>query len=143
MKQLFLSIFFLAFALSSIGQSTVQEKQQDYLRKSKSQNVIASCLAAGGGIMLIAGICVYPKDYNFFWGGTPEQKGRVNTASALILSGGAFMVASIPIFASSGTNKKRAAAATSLHFKMDSRSMIRQQTLVQASYPSLSLKISL
>ena len=146
MKKITIYILLLAIPAVSFSQSTPGNAptiKTDYLKKSHSQKTAAWILLGGGFALSTAGIAVGVNEvsnelYNIF-DPTPEKTS--NVGGVLFFTGCASMLGSIPFFISSGKNKRKAVSA-SARLKMEKAPMIQQKSLVQNSYPAISLKIS-
>ena len=136
-----ISLSFASFSQVRTGPSAVYKN--DLLKKSKHQNTAGVILITGGGALVLAGMVVYPKDYNWLFGDTPEKENKANTAGVLVLTGMASMAASIPFFIIASSNKKKAGNANSLGFRMETAPVISHRSFSPQSYPALSLKIPL
>lgn len=110
---------------------------QDYLQKSKHQKTAAKILLGGGGVLFFTGSLIALNDIgNLF-------SGKVNNpalAEILLLTGGAAMVTSIPLFIASSKNKKK---AMSMSLGNQSVPQIKNNSFVYRTIPSLTIKISL
>ncbi|MEO6613591.1 MAG: hypothetical protein ABIT05_12440 [Chitinophagaceae bacterium] len=145
MKKTFPLLLLLALAMTSASQSTTgqQETQTDFLKKSKILGATGIVLVSGGTALFLTGMVVYPKDYDWLFGTTPEKDRQANTAGVLMVSGLVCVAASIPFFIVSAANKRKARNTSSLGFKMEKAMVLNQQSFSQCSYPALSLKIHL
>lgn len=111
------------------------QSKEDYLRKSKTQKKTAWILLGGGTALAVTGAIIFGTTYDD--GGSFAT---TDVGGILILVGLAMDLASIPFFASSAKNARRAA----------SLSMTNQPLLIPAgsawavrAVPSLSLRIGL
>ena len=122
----------------------------DYLKKSKSQKTAAWVLLGGGFALTTTSILIAtPKaaedlTYGFggFLSGEPAPQNDYTAESILLVTGTAAMLGSIPLFIASGKNKKKA-LNMSANIKMETATIIEQQSFVQSSYPVIVLKINL
>jgi len=151
MKKVIAFTILLAITTNSFCQQTDSLKlvaKTDYLRKSKNQKTAAWILLGGGMAMVVTGSIIYGNDYNKaaeqdpFW--TAVSYGsNVNPTGAVIATVGVLAAAgSIPFFIASGKNKKRA-RAISTGLKMENAPFIQRTSLVNRSYPAVSIKLSL
>jgi len=151
MKKILTYVILLAIAINSFSQQTDSLKsiaKMDYLRKSKNQKTAAWILVGGGIAMVVTGTIVYNNAVNKAEEedplGTLLSLGtNINPTGAIIATVGVLAAAgSIPFFIASGKNKKRA-RAISTGFKMESAPFIQRTSLVNRSYPAVSMKLSL
>jgi len=147
MKKVVIYFLLLTMSVTSFcqqaGQNTPAVKT-DYLKKSKNQKTAAWVLLSGGFALTAAGVIVGVDEAvndlgNIF---DPEAQPSSNIGGVLFFTGGAAMLGSIPFFISSAKNKKRA-MQTSVGLKMEKSSSIRENYLIQNSYPALSLRFNL
>lgn len=145
MKKMLPFMLLLLFSTASISQviETPPTVQTDYLKKSKDRQNAAWLFLAGGGLLLTTGLALYPEDYDWLFGTTPEKEGRANLASAMVLLGTVSVGVSIPFFISATANKNKARKEAGLGFKMERVPVPQQQSIVSSSYPALTLKLSL
>src|SRR5690349_13286447 len=107
-----ITLLLLAFASSSIAQSTEPVKpppsilRNDYLSKSKKQEKAGWILLGGGVALFSTGLIVYPKDYDWLFGTTPEKEDEASLSGVLLLIGSASTLTSIPLFIASGKNRR-------------------------------------
>jgi len=123
----------LIFSASSFSQQTNSQptlNKQDYLKKSKNQKTIAWVLL-GGGVALGTGAIIWGTSNIFSTSSGPD---------ILLVTGGACMLGSIPLFIASSRNKKK---GLSLSFKNEMIQKLQRDSFVNLSIPSLSLKINL
>ncbi|MET0463914.1 MAG: hypothetical protein ABW007_12210 [Chitinophagaceae bacterium] len=107
----------------------------DYLKRSKRQKTVACILLATGGALIVTGIAV----------AYSEPNNAINAALSLIFLTGPGIVASlvsIPFFAASSKNRRKAMAFTS-SVELLSVSGLAAATPAPNQYPALSLKLSL
>ena len=151
MKKIIASAILLAIVTHAFCQQVDSLKsiaKTDYLRKSKNQKTAAWVLLGGGVAMAITGTIVYNNAYNKAAEedplGTLLTLGtNVNPTGALIATAGVLAaVGSIPLFIASGKNKKKA-RSMSTAFKMENMPAIQRASLVNRSYPAVSIKVSL
>ena len=120
----------------------------DYLRKSKNQKTAAWVLLGGGLAMAITGTIIYDRAYNKAaeedpFGTVLSAGTNVNPTGAVIATFGTLaVIGSIPFFIASGKNKKKA-RSMSTGFKMENAPSIQRASLVNRSYPAVSIKVSL
>ena len=151
MKKIIASAILLAIMTNSFCQQVDSLKsiaKKDYLRKSKNQKTTAWILLGGGIAMVITGAIIYDNAYNKAAEqdpiGTVLSFGtNVDATGALITTAGALAaVGSIPFFIASGKNKKKA-RSMSTGFKMENAPSIQRASVVNRSYPAVSIKVSL
>ncbi len=109
MKKIMLILASLAIFAGSFAQQQPESgyTREDYLRKSKSQKVLALGLLIGGFGTAIAGAAI-------------SDTYASDASTWLIVGGGALVVGSIPLFSSSAKNRRKAdelsLAITSQHY---------------------------
>jgi hypothetical protein len=116
-----------------IGQPTDLTKSNtkaDYLKKSKTQKIIAFSLLGGGTIAWLAGAS---KNMN-------QEDNIDGGGEATMIIGGTAALASIPLFIISSKNKKK---AMSMSFKNQILPQLQHNGFVHRATPSLTIKISL
>jgi hypothetical protein len=107
----------------------------DYLQKSKNQKGAASVLLGGGVAMGVMGIIIFAQTFTI--------STNMNPTGAIIATVGFLAAAaSIPLFIASGKNKKKA-RTVSTGFIMEKTRAIQGASIVNRSYPALSMKIGL
>jgi hypothetical protein len=146
MKQIVILSLLLFAAINGFSQEatpSTQDVQRALLKKSKNLGTTSIVLVSGGSALFVTGLVVYPKDYDWLFGTTPEKESQANTAGALVLSGLVCVAASIPFFIASAITKRKARNVTSLGFKMEKATVLNGRSFSQPSYPALALKISL
>ncbi len=148
MKKIILFSLLLILSAASFSQQTKNVKPQltktDYLQKSRNQKN-AAWILLGGGATLIITAAVFPQgeftglQFDPF---TLISEGHKNDGiiGALELSGVLSMLGSIPLFISSGMNKRK---AMSISFKNEKVPQFMNGSIVNRPIPSLSLKINL
>jgi hypothetical protein len=129
MKKNIIVLLVILLSLKSFGQATLSK--QDYLKKSKTQNTIATYLLGTGIITVLTGVFI-AKGQGFN-SGTSDNSPAVILKSGLILSAG-----SIPFYIMGAANKRKA-KVLSAGIKMDVVPQVQQRSF----FPSLSIKISL
>lgn len=135
MRKLIITAIMLAVFLATIGQQTNQTTpaltRSDYLRKSKTQKTVAFVLLGAGATSIVIAATDNEKD----------SFGGAMTGSGWLLAGGVIAsIVSIPLFVSSGKNKRK---ATGLSFKMDRMQRFDDRSLFDQPIPSLLLRIGL
>jgi hypothetical protein len=131
MKKAILFLMPLLLTAASFCQQTnpaPSQTKQDYLQKSKNQKTAAWVLLGGGAALLIGGVA---------WGSSDWE---ATGPSVLFVAGGLSMLGSIPLFISSGKNKKR---AISMSFKNEKVPWPLTNNVTNHSLPSITLKLSL
>ncbi len=123
--------------------------RHDYLQKSKNQKTAAFLLLGSGvvvdGISLMISVAHASKDagtilINAFGGAAPPPKRSYKTENSLLIIGTTAILSSIPLFAFSAKNKKKA-----IRLSLENQ-MIRQvqnKSFVKIAIPSLSVHINL
>jgi hypothetical protein len=130
MKKIVAFTMLIAMSINSFSQQTDTLNsltKADYLKKSKGQKTAAWVLV-GAGVTCFA--IAAPGDVSF------------ETAGTLVVVGGLAIVGSIPLFIASAKNKKKA-RSISTGFKMENAPSIQRASLVNRSYPAVSIKLSL
>jgi drug/metabolite transporter (DMT)-like permease len=135
MRKLFICTILLLMMTSSfcqqtnIGQSSIQN---DYLQKSKRQKTAAWILLGGGFALAVGGaILELSSDWN-----------KSETPYLVVIgTGGASMLASIPLFIASGQNKRKAMNA-STYFEIRKNPVLTNSMVVLHATPTLSLKLN-
>jgi uncharacterized membrane-anchored protein len=127
------------FCISIFAQKTEpahQLSKEDYLSKSKNQKTMAWILTAGGGAMVVTGLVFISSNWDYF---------DADGIGAGLLIGGAVAVAGgITLFNASKRNEQNASRpGITFNFKVENAKLVRNTTLKNNSYPSLSLKIGL
>ena len=144
-KTIMCTILFL-IALSSFSQSTNSQPaftQQDYLEKSKNQGRAGLIvLAAGVGLWVTSAIIpkgeVVVEGFNLGIIDTNKYKND-GVKNAFFVAGTLTVLSSIPVFISSGTNRKK---AMSVSFKNENAFVMHNQTLVNTSVPAIGMKVN-
>lgn len=144
MKKMFFLLLMVLPGLCSA--QTVKETngyaKEDYLQKSKNQNVLGIVTASGGGLlMLIGGIMSLSELGNGLdFDSSNDNPQKMKTANTLIYTGGGIVLTSIPLFLSSMKNKKRAA---SLSINTNTQPLLHQKGTIVRRVPALTLTVSL
>ncbi len=137
MKKIF-SLLLLVFSVCScFSQATTsQQKQIDFLNKSKNQKTAAWVLLGGGFAVSVVGIGVAS---NHLWDeliyGAEDTKGVGAT-----ITGFALMAGSVPLFIASGRNRRK---AFSISMKNEKVNFPYKNTPIQRAVPSLSVSMHL
>jgi len=147
MKKITIYILLMTISTASFSQSiptNLSPVRTDYLQKSHHQKTAAWVLLGGGGLMASIGSIISAKDVtnnlvNLF---DPNYQQSSNTGPVLMVLGTVTMLGSVPLFIASSRNKRKA-MTLSTSFKLEKIPVIFQKSLVQNSYPALSLKINL
>ncbi|MCS5490392.1 hypothetical protein [Algoriphagus limi] len=138
MKKLFIALFVMATFIGAAYPSFAQQMtKQDYLEKSKKQKTTAFILLGGGAAVAGAGVILFSENFCIF-GCTQSEVNASNAGGVMFLAGGAAMIASIPVFVSSGKNARKAAE---LNFNYQPMNMPRYTGAIPKSYPALTLTI--
>ena len=147
MKKIILFAMMLSMSAASFSQQTNSLPaltKQDYLKKSKNQKTAAWVLVGGGAALVVTGCIVWVNDVNK--NAETDPFGVIidtytNTSGYWIVAAGIVAAAgSIPLFIASAKNKRK---AMSLSFKNETIQQLKNNSFVNCSVPSLSLKISL
>jgi len=141
MKKLILIIATVLFFSESFGQPTNPAhslSKQDYLTKSKKQKTGAWGLLGFGAAMLVGGTIIAASETGDRWNEGGDE--GLEAAGVVAALGIAAMAGSIPLFAASGKNKRKAA---SLSFNNMRIPLLKNSSLVYRSMPALSLNINL
>ncbi|TFV94721.1 hypothetical protein E4S40_11980 [Algoriphagus kandeliae] len=138
MKKLFIATFVVAALIGAAYPSFAQQlTKQDYLEKSKKQKTTAFILLGGGAALLGAGAIIGSENFCLF-SCTDSQNNAMNAASVMVVAGGAAMIASIPVFVSSGKNARKAAELSLNYQPMNAP---RFTGAIPKAYPALTLTI--
>lgn len=136
MKQILLFVMMLGFATSTFCQDVNSSKilmKEDYLQKSKKQKSTAWILL-GGGTGLAVGAALLDVSSDWSKSETPYL--------IAIITGGASVLGSIPLFIASAKNKRKAKAA-STYFKMETVPVMLQHSYTMQTIPAISIKFRL
>ena len=128
MKKTMILLVILIFSNRAFTQQTLTK--QEYLKKAKTQKIIAFSLLGGGSIAWIAGASKYMNQEDNVDGG----------GEAAMIIGGLAALGSVPLFVMAAKNKKKAG---SLSFKNQMIPQLQNNSFVYRAIPSLNLKISL
>lgn len=148
MKKIIVFANLLIIATATFSQQTKSSlalTKQDYLKKSKNQKTAAWLFLAGGTTIILTGGAVYPKDYAYDYDFPINSRSQIRQAhlsSALFWTGMSSMLVSIPLFLASKRNKWEARKANAC-LKMETTPIFQRQSIVNISYPALSVKINL
>ena len=142
MKKQILLLLFVMLTINVFGQSykrDLPEKKEYFLEKSKKQRTAAWIMLGGGTLLCASG-------YVFFIYEGLQGDGIYSTRAKLSLlmfyGGGGAMIGSIPLFIAAARNKGIGMYATA-GLKIETNMSLVQPNFVKASYPAVSLKISL
>jgi len=125
MKQALIVFLLIAFSVSSFSQT-----KTDYLKKSKTQKLVAFTLLGGGSITWLAG---FSKNMN-------QNDNKDGGGGAAMIIGGVAALSSIPLFIVASKNKKK---AMSLSFKNEMAPQLLNGSIVNKPVPSLTIKLHL
>lgn len=145
MKKYLLLILMLAWAINVFSQEdTSRLTQADYLKKSKNQKTLGKILSGGGAAMFVTGILVITDDAahavgNFLNPNPPPDKNNAVLSDVLIVAGIASIIASVPVFISAGSNRRKAA---SISFKLEKMPVMQKQSQVIRSFAAVSFSIA-
>ena len=132
MKRSVVLSLLLCFSLMTFSQQnmepTISHSKEDYLKKSKTQRIIAFSLLGGGAITWLAGASKNMNQNDNIDGG----------GETAMVVGVIAVVTSIPFFIMASKNKKKAKMATSISL-INQRIYFRQNRSY-AAVPSLSVK---
>ena len=120
----------ITFSQQTPAPTTPSPAKQDYLKKSRTQKVIAFCLLGGGIITWLAGAS---KNMNQ----NDNVDGGGETAMVI---GGVAAASSIPLFIMASKNKKK---AMSLTLNRQVIPQLQQANYVHQILPSLNVKLNL
>ncbi|MCW3092613.1 MAG: hypothetical protein JWP81_3682 [Ferruginibacter sp.] len=148
MKRVIIVIVCMSAMLSSFAQETSEASKtlltkEDYLKKSKSQKTGGLVSLIGGGTLFLIGAVVATNDLsndldNLFTDNTSTNHDAL--VSVLIITGGAAMLGSIPLFKAANRNKRKAYALSVVN---DMAPRFQGSTVCYKWVPSISLKINL
>ena len=144
MKKIIISVMILIVSAQSFGQqASLYETAttNDYLLKSKRQKTTAWVLLGGGFVVSVVSIAAGTVKTINDPGVIIDEKG-LKGETVVFGVGLVSMAGSIPFFISASKNKRKAVSMSG-SLKMEKISVIQNRTLVQTSYPALSLKIDL
>lgn len=137
MKRIVICMMLVTLSALSYSQKTPTVKapltKNDYLQKSKSQKSTAWALLGGGTALIVAGILI----------GNNKNASFGQAGTGVIMGGLGFLscIGSIPFFAASARNKRKAFYA-STYFKFENTPSLREASTALHSYPAISLKIN-
>ncbi|HCW08130.1 MAG TPA: hypothetical protein DGG95_12285 [Cytophagales bacterium] len=135
MKRLFFSFVIVLFVTSVLGQTPTHDKDY-YLEKSDSQKTAGNILVGGGTAMLTLGIIISKTQTQASDASIPDSSGF------LILGGLLLDLTSIPFFASSASNARKAATLSSNQKKFENQNeslaLIPQENLEYECLPLTS-----
>lgn len=140
-KNAMLTMMFFFISVVIFSQQTnpaLPSTKQDFLKKSKSQKIIAWILAGTGVTSVIISIATI--DGTELFSSLAGNNKPVNRFGILFFGGCIVSLSSIPFFISSGKNKRK---AMSLSFKMEQVPQLQIASLVNKPIPSISLKLRL
>lgn len=130
MKKIMIYVLMLALPASLFCQNETipaPKTKADYLKKSKEQKTLGFIFLGIGGASIVA---------------VSSGNSDFGTTGAFAIIGGLSVLGSIPLFIASGVNKRNA-RNVSTSFKMETVPVIQKQSIIQNSYPAISLKIGL
>lgn len=146
MKNLFAVLFFLTASvaeteaqLADTAKHALPQSNYDLALKKARNQKTAAWLFLGGGTGLAIVSAVIGTNVVKNVGSQPIDKldAGLQTGAALLLAGGACMVASIPFFISSGKNRKRA----SVLLRNESTAMLGKLCFKQ-KFPAISIRLT-
>lgn len=140
MKRSFLILLCLLYFLNISAQNIESSPQQvlrlsDKAKKQKSTGWIL--LGGGAGVTLIGAAIGVANVWDEI---LLEERGAVDAASVMVITGLVSMAGSIPFFIASGKNRKKAAAL--VFIKMENSSYVSQYTKTDINYPAITLSVS-
>ena|SRR5690606_8377418 len=140
MKRSFLILLCLLYFLNISAQNIESSPQQvlrlsDKAKKQKSTGWIL--LGGGAGVTLIGAAIGVANVWDEI---LLEERGAVDAASVMVITGLVSMAGSIPFYIASGKNRKKAAAL--VFIKMENSSYISQYTKTDINYPAITLSVS-
>ncbi|MBK6826679.1 MAG: hypothetical protein IPG86_07385 [Chitinophagaceae bacterium] len=113
MKKQMLLLVLLATLKTGHAQNRTKE---DYLHKSANQKKVAWLLSGTGATLVLVSLITYPSGYTFLGFNSADEQRQANTSIVLFIAGGTSMLASIPFFILSGSNKRK---ASTVSFRID------------------------
>lgn len=135
-----ITVLMMLMVLLASHASSAQTKD-DYLTKSKHQKTAAWIMLGGGWGLGIAGGIVATHGVTQINSGQPDKVGNnIGNGALLILTGGAAMLGSIPLFLAAGKNKRK---GMSLSFTNQPAPALVQNIMGNNYVPSVSLKFNL
>ena len=140
MKRSFLILLCLLYFLNISAQNIESSPQQvlrlsDKAKKQKSTGWIL--LGGGAGVTLIGAAIGVANVWDEI---LLEERGAVDAASVMVITGLVSMAGCIPFFIASGKNRKKAAAL--VFIKMENSSYVSQYTKTDINYPAITLSVS-
>jgi uncharacterized SAM-binding protein YcdF (DUF218 family) len=133
MKQFVLCLALLSVFATTIGQNQNLSIPKDkYLTRSKNQETAGWILLAGGTLMAVGGAVSFDSGYN------SNSNSSTDMSGFLMLSGVVVDLVSIPFFASSARNARRAATLS-----FTPQKLYDPHNQVNLSNPSLALTLKI
>lgn len=139
MKKIFFFFLGLLFFTGMSAQVADSSRQQasDLLRKANKQNTAGWIILGGGAGLAAAGLII---GVATVWPSIIEGDNTgTDIGGAMIVTGLAGMVGSIPVFIASGKNRKK--AATMVLIKMENSSYMNQYTMAEKRYPAVAFNV--
>ncbi|HEX7846979.1 MAG TPA: hypothetical protein VF476_14355 [Chitinophagaceae bacterium] len=129
MKKSILLLLLIAISIVTplFGQDSIPSAKTDYLKKSRNQRTAGKVLLIGGGALLTVGFALALDDLGGLFNSADKDNSKA--ASILIYTGGAAMLASIPLFLSGAKNSRKAMGIS-----------LGTQPVLQTRYYGLSIK---
>ena len=140
MKKLMIVMVIFALGNTLYAQRTEPGQpltKQEYLTKSKNQNIGAWVLLGGGALLTAGGLIWFSSAFDI-WSNNSDQTVSIVVAGV----GVAAMAGSIPLFIASARNKNKAGNMT-VHFKWEGQGIVKSGVMKNQRYPALSLKLGL
>ena len=142
MKKQILLLLFVMLTINVLGQSykrDLLETKEYFLEKSKKQNTAAWIMLGGGTMLCASGYVLFISES---LQGDGLYSGKASLFLLMFYGGGGAMIGSIPLFIAAARNKGMGMYATA-GLKIENNISLVQPNFVKASYPAVSLKISL
>ena len=137
------------FLLLTIGTCSFGQLEQikpsvntDYLQKSKRQKTTAWVLLSASGACIITSMVIPKGDFVGYTPDLREEYSNDGVGASIFVAGVAAGLASIPFFIAANKNKKRA-ANVSAFIKMERSTTLQNASLINRSYPALTLRLNL
>ena len=145
MRKIFLILLLLTLSLYSFSQKGTNSFDKEYyLKRSNGQKNAGFFLVFGGGVLVTVGFFTwsigFKEGLDLFDTDGDDGASKTTTGTALVITGAAISLGSIPFFIAAGKNKKK---AMSLSIKLQSVPQLKETYLTNFKTPSLTLKIQL
>ncbi len=138
-------ILVLAVSTTVYAQQTPYSVNDNFLKKSKTQKIVAWSLLGGGLILGTIGLGnalkqVAPVVLFGPWGYSAVDEKKLNNGAALMIIGSVAIISSIPLFIVASRNKYKARYLT---FTNQTAPTLVQKNIINVPVPSLTLKLGL